>query len=115
MLTQPLTVPDFWNGELTTSSVMLADRLTRPERADYARTSWSSGPYVIGQNEITPAADDRFRRGEELVVVFLVYNPTVTPEKHFDIQVEYHFFQQGRRRAEAGSHGGRVASAGAGR
>ena len=66
-------------------------------------------PYVIGQNEVTPAADDRFRRAEELVVVLLVYNPTVTPEKHFDIQVEYHFFQQvgaGRKaeNAQAGSH-----------
>jgi hypothetical protein len=29
-----------------------------------------------------------------LVVVLLVYNQTVTPEKHFDIQVEYHFFQR---------------------
>ena len=50
---------------------------------------------MIGQNEIVPAEDDRFQRGEELVVVFLVYNPTVTPEKRFDLQVEYHFFRKG--------------------
>ena len=108
VLTQPLTVPDFWNGELTTSSVILADRLTTlsaPVTAD----ELVERPYVIGQNEVTPAADDRFRRAEELVVVLLVYNQTVTPEKHFDIQVEYHFFQQvaaGRKaeNAQAGSH-----------
>ena len=93
VLMQPLTVPDFWNGELTTSSVILADRLTTlsaPVTAD----ELVERPYVIGQNEVTPAADDRFRRAEELVVVLLVYNQTVTPEKHFDIQVDDHFFQQ---------------------
>jgi hypothetical protein len=92
VLMQPLTVPDFWNGELTTSSVIVADRLTvlsAPISAD----ELVERPYVIGQNEITPAADDRFGLNDELVVVLLVYNPTVTSEKHFDIQVEYHFFQ----------------------
>ena len=114
VLTQPLTVPDFWNGELTTSSVILADRLTTlsaPVTAD----ELVERPYVIGQNEITPAADDRFRRAEELVVVLLVYNPTVTPEKHFDIQVEYHFFQQVAAGRKAENAAGRIASAGAGR
>jgi hypothetical protein len=92
VLSQPLAVPDFWNGELTTSSVILADRLTvikEPLTAD----ELVERPYVIGQNEVTPASDSTFRRAEELVVVLLVYNPTVTPEKHFDLQVEYHFFQ----------------------
>ena len=42
-------------------------------------------------------------------MVLLVYNPTVTPEKHFDLQVEYHFFRQvgggpGGRRRPGGSH-----------
>jgi hypothetical protein len=103
VLTQRLTVPDFWNGELTTSSVMLADRLTvlpAPLSAD----ELVERPYVIGQNEIVPAEDNRFRRGEELVVVFLVYNPAVTPEKGFDLQVEYHFFKRGAG-GEAGSDG----------
>jgi hypothetical protein len=51
-------------------------------------------PYAIGRNEITPAVDRRFRRDEELVVVLLVYNPTVTPERQFDVKVEYHFFRK---------------------
>ena len=94
VLAQRLTVPDFWNGQLTTSSIMLADRLTvlpAPLSAD----ELIERPYVIGQNEIVPAEDDRFQRGEELVVVFLVYNPAVTVEKRFDVQVEYHFFRKG--------------------
>ena len=99
---QPLSVPDFWGAELTTSSVILADRLTvlsTPVTAD----ELVERPYVIGQNEITPARDQTFRRDEELVVVFLVYNPTVTADKHFDLQVEYHFFRRGLQGKAEGS------------
>jgi hypothetical protein len=94
VLTQPLSVPDFWGTELTTSSVMLADRLT-VLNAPIAADELIERPYVIGQNEITPAVDHSFRRGEELVVVFLVYNPTVTADKRFDIRVDYDFFRRG--------------------
>ena len=102
VLMQPLSVPDFWGAELTTSSVILADRLTvlsTPVTAD----ELVERPYVIGQNEITPARDQTFRRDEELVVVFLVYNPTVTADKHFDLQVEYHFFRRGLQGKAEGS------------
>jgi hypothetical protein len=93
VLRQVLSVPDFRTGELTTSSVMLADRLdvlTEPVPADRL----PERPYAIGRNEITPAADRRFGRDEELIVVFLVYNPMVTPERQFDVRVEYHFFRK---------------------
>jgi hypothetical protein len=90
---QPLSVPDFRTGELTTSSVMLADRLSvlsEPVPADRL----AERPYAIGRNEITPARDRRFGRDEELIVIFLVYNPMVTPERQFDVRVEYHFFRK---------------------
>ena len=93
VLVQPISVPNYWSGELTTSTVILADRLnvlSEPISAD----ELVERPYVIGQNDITPAADFQFRKDEELIVVFLVYNPTVTPDKKFDIQVEYHFFRR---------------------
>lgn len=91
---QTLSVPDFWSGELTTSTVILADRLdtlAEPIGPD----ELAERPYVIGQNDISPAVDRTFGRNEELIVVFLVYNPFVTTEKKFDIQVEYHFFRRG--------------------
>jgi hypothetical protein len=95
-----LRVPDFSRPDLTTSSVMLADGLTvlrePPPPSEQARR-----PYVIGTRDIQLAADAVFRRSEELIVVFLVYNPTVTPEKHFDLEVEYHFF----RKSSAGTGG----------
>jgi hypothetical protein len=99
---QPITVPDFWSSELTTSSMIVADRLkllTEPVAADQI----SERPYTIGRNEITPALDRRFRKDEELIVVFLVYNPMVTAERHFDVKVEYHFFRKldGKRVADS--------------
>ena len=93
VLRQPLSVPEFRSGELTTSSVILADSLTtlpEPVPADQL----AERPYAIGRNEITPAADRKFRKDEELVVVLLVYNPTVTVERQFDVKVEYHFFRK---------------------
>jgi hypothetical protein len=107
VLRQPLSVPDFRTGDLTTSSVIVADRLdvlAEPVPADQL----AERPYVIGRNEITPAVDRRFRRDEELIVVFLVYNPMVTPERQFDVRVEYHFY----RKVSAGA--GAVADASAG-
>ena len=93
VLRQPLTVPDFRTNELTTSSVIVADRmevLAEPVSADRL----AERPYVIGRNEITPAVDRRFGQDEELIVVFLVYNPMVTPERQFDVRVEYHFYRK---------------------
>jgi hypothetical protein len=101
VLRQPLSVPDFRTSELTTSSVIVADRiaaLADPVPANQL----AERPYVIGRNEITPAVDRRFGRDEELIVVFLVYNPMVSPEGQFDVRVEYHFFRQGAAGAPVG-------------
>ncbi len=93
VLKQPLTVPDFWAGELTASTVILADRIdTLP--ASIAGDEVLERPYVVGQNEIHPAAGTAFRKDRELIVVFLIYNPTVSAEKNFDVQVDYHLFRR---------------------
>ena len=51
-------------------------------------------PYVVGTNRIHPAAESSFRRSGELVVVFLIYNPSVGPDRHFDVQVDYHLYRK---------------------
>jgi hypothetical protein len=104
VLTERLQVPDFWSGELTTSSIILADQVSVLS-APLGPDELVERPYVIGQHEITPAADRQFRRDEELIVVFLIYNPFVTSDKQFDVQVEYHFFRKGgqRRSQSAGA------------
>jgi hypothetical protein len=107
-LTQSLTVPEFWTGELTLSSVILADRLTLLSEAP-APDQLLERPYVIGLNDVEPAADSRFGKDEELICVFLVYNPRIAPDKTFDVEVEYHFYRRTGRadkneRAAPGEH-----------
>ncbi|MGH9371103.1 MAG: hypothetical protein ACRD15_06190 [Vicinamibacterales bacterium] len=93
MLRRPLSVPDFSGPGLTTSSIILADDLVAL-REPPAPAELTRRPYVMGLREIRPAADAVFRRSEELIVVFLVYNPAITPDEHFDLEVEYHFFRK---------------------
>ena len=93
VLKQPLTVPDFWTGELATSTIMLADRIDQVTRA-ITGDEVLERPYVIGANEVQRAAGTAFRRDRELIVVFLIYNPTVSPDKRFDIEVDYHLFRK---------------------
>src|SRR5262249_22313537 len=93
VIKQPLTVPDFWTGELTTSSVMLADQID----ADVAPVTGDDvleRPYVIGTQEIHRSLDSRFRHDRELIVVFLIYNAASSRDKDFDIEVDYHLFRR---------------------
>jgi hypothetical protein len=93
VLTQPLDVPDFWTGELAVSSVILATRVeTLP--APLPPAELEENPYVIGNSRVYPAAGAVFRREGELVVVFLIYNPRVGRDKHFDVQVDYHLYRK---------------------
>ena len=91
VLSRRLTLPDFPPTDLNTSSIILADHLSVLERP-LAGVPPEERPYLIGLSEIQPAADAVLSRAEELLVVFLVYNPFVTPEGKFDIEVEYHFY-----------------------
>jgi hypothetical protein len=92
VLKQPLTVPDFWTAELATSTVMLADRIdTIPAALD--PDDLLERPYVIGQNDVHVVPGSAFKRDRELIVVFLIYNPMVSEDRNFDVQVDYHLFR----------------------
>lgn len=95
VLVQSLDVPDFWTGALTTSSVILADRV-ETLREPVPPSELDEDPYVIGNSRVYPASGTSFRKGDELVVVFLIYNPTVGSDKHFDVQVDYHLYRKVR-------------------
>jgi hypothetical protein len=88
-----LAVPDFWTGELAVSTVMLADRvevLKDPIHAD----ELDEDPYVVGSHRIHRAQTAAFSRSKELLAVFLIYNPSVGADRHFDVQVDYHVFRK---------------------
>jgi hypothetical protein len=93
VLKRTLSVPDYWTGELSTSTVMLADRievLRQPLGPDESLER----PYAIGLNDVQIATSSRFRKNRELIVVFVVYNPMVTADRRFDLQVDYHLFHR---------------------
>ena len=93
VLKQPLTVPDFWTGELATSTVMLADSIedvATPVSGDEVLER----PYAIGTHEIHKASAASFGRNRELIVVFLIYNASGPAGKDFDIEVDYHLFRR---------------------
>jgi hypothetical protein len=93
VIKQPLTVPDFWTGELATSTVMLADAIDEvvvPVTGDEVLER----PYVVGTQEIHRTTESTFRRNRELIVVFLIYNAARAARKDFDIEVDYHLFRR---------------------
>ena len=95
VLVRQLEVPDFWTGELTTSTIMLADRV-ETVATPIPPSQLEENPYVIGTSRVYPSSGSLFRRDRELIVVFLIYNPQVGTDKHFDVQVDYHLYRRNR-------------------
>ncbi len=90
---QTVNVPDFWNNELSTSSVIIAQRidplpapLTPPQQADR--------PYALGMMEILPTFETKFTKKAELSTFMLIYNPKVDSANKPDVSVEYNFYQK---------------------
>jgi hypothetical protein len=93
LMKQSLTVPDFWNGELATSSVLLAENV-EPLAAPLTREEAVQQPYTLGNTKITLAMSNLLPKKSELSVVFIIYNTTQDPNKKPDVSVEYTFFQK---------------------
>jgi len=92
-LLQSLEVPDFWTGRLATSTIMLADRLERLD-APLPADQLDEDPYAVGANRIHLARSPAFSRQSELIVAFLIYNLSVSPDGQFDAQVDYHLYRK---------------------
>lgn len=93
LLKTSVTVPDFNNGELATSSVIVTDKvnmLTAPLNPDEARER----PFVFGTQELVPAADMNFTKGEELSIFFQVYNPGLDSAGKPNLVMEYNFHRK---------------------
>ena len=90
---QQVTVPDFANGEMSTSSLLVTDKvnmLTAPISADESRER----PFVFGAQELIPAADMDFAKAEELSIFFQVYNPGLDQAGKPNIVMEYEFHKK---------------------
>jgi hypothetical protein len=94
VIRQAVDVPDFWNGELNTSSVILAQRID-PLPAPLTPQQQADRPYALGMMEIVPVADTKFTKKSELSTFMLIYNPKVDQNNKPDVLVEYNFCQVG--------------------
>jgi len=88
-----IDVPDFWNGELNTSSVIIASRID-PLPAPLTPQQQADRPYALGSMEIVPVLDNKFTKKSELSTFMLIYNPKVDSANKPDVTVEYNFYQK---------------------
>jgi len=91
LVKQTLTVPDLWNGELNTSSVILAERID-PLPAPLTPAQVEERPYALGNMEFLPAASTKLTKKDELSVFLLIYNAKVDAANSPDVTVEYNFY-----------------------
>jgi hypothetical protein len=91
MIKQTLSVPDFWNGELNTSSVIVAERID-PLPAPLTPQQQIERPYALGAMELVPTSETKFTKKSELQPFLLIYNPKTDAANKPDITVEFTFF-----------------------
>jgi hypothetical protein len=83
---------DFWNNELGTSSVIVAQRID-PLPAPLTPQQQIERPYALGQIEIVPVTESKMAKKVELQTFMIVYNPRMDSSKKPDVMVEYNFCQ----------------------
>jgi len=93
VIKQTVTVPDFWNMELTTSSVIVASRID-PLPAPLTPQQQIERPYALGGFEIVPVTDLKMPKKSELQTFMIIYNPKTDSMNKPDVLVEYNFYQK---------------------
>lgn len=91
VLRHELTVPDFGQGDLTTSSVIVARSV---EQVTAPPTDQESNPYVFGPMRIVPSPDGKFGKSAELSVIFWIYGAQAAASGKPDVTIEYNFYQK---------------------
>jgi hypothetical protein len=96
VLKVPLTVPNFWTDELTTSTVFVTTQ-TEQLKAQPTLDDLSRNPYIFGMMRIVPTMEQmpKFLKKDELTIVFYIYNTGAdkTTGKP-NLQVEYNFYHK---------------------
>ena len=91
LIKQTVTVPDLWNDELNTSSVIIAERID-PLPAALTPQQQGERPYALGTMEIVPAVNTKFTKKAELSTFLLIYNAKTDATNKPDVSVEYNFY-----------------------
>jgi hypothetical protein len=85
-----ITVPDYWNDELATSSVFVTERID-PLPAPLTPQQQAERPYALGAMEIVPATSSEFKKSGELSTFLLIYNAKLDAANKPDVIVEFNF------------------------
>ena len=91
LIKQTVTVPNLWNEELNTSSVIVAERID-PLAAPLTPQQQGERPYALGTMEIVPASSNKFTKKAELSTFLLIYNTKMDATNKPDVSVEYNFY-----------------------
>jgi hypothetical protein len=91
LIKQTITVPNLWNDELNTSSVIVAERID-PLPAALTPQQQGERPYALGTMEIVPATSTKFTKKAELSTFLLIYNTKMDAASKPDVTVEYNFY-----------------------
>ena len=94
LIRESLTVPDFWQPGLATSSIIVGDKVELLSAA-VPESQLIENPYDFGRTRLVPAAAGRtFSKKEDLSVIFYVYNTAESKDKKPDVAVEFEFFRK---------------------
>jgi hypothetical protein len=88
---QSITVPDLWNDQLSTSTVIVAERIDDLNEPLTPKQQ-SERPYAMGSMEIIPVVNTKFKKTAELQTFVLIYNAKTHPDGKPDVLVEYSFY-----------------------
>jgi hypothetical protein len=91
LIHQDIDIPDLWNGELTTSTVIVAKSI-EPLAAPLTPQQQAERPYAMGTMEIVPLLGTRFTKQTELSTFMLIYNAKTDAGNKPDVTVEYNFY-----------------------
>jgi hypothetical protein len=91
-LKETVDVPAYWNDDLNTSSVILAQTIT-PLAAPLSAQQLVDRPYAAFQSiEIAPTLDYKLQKTGEIHIFFFVYNPKVDANSKPSVNIEYNFY-----------------------
>ena len=92
MMHQDLEVANLWDGEFTTSTIMVAKSI-EPLAAPLTPQQQADRPYAMGAMEIVPAFSTKFNKQTELSTFMLIYNAKTDPTNNKpDVTIEYNFY-----------------------
>jgi hypothetical protein len=93
VLKQTITVPNYWDGELTTSTVIVAEKVDSLS-APLAPEQVKREPYTIGTMQIVPSRTNTFSKKSEISFIFQIYNAALGADKKPDTSAEFTFYQK---------------------